>query len=592
MKKLPTNLLAFIWHFIKMRPVPFSFFFSAPLLVVFETNIIPYSLKIVIDTIIESESYKNNIISQIKPQLWIIAISWIGSMTFLRLIHWWEAHVIPYFEADIRKSVLEYITLHSYKYFSNQLTGNISNKISDLIRAICSIIEIVSWNCISTLSVILVALVLMTTINYLFVIIFGSWVVVHLMLSFFFVKIINKSSEENANDKSILSGHIVDTISNIFLVKLLAGRDYELKRISRFQKTEINSNKRLIISMNIFQVCIYIPITIMIGSIIYFLITLWQDELISTGDFVFIFNTIFFITQQMWNLSNALANLFKSIGIAQQALVLITPEHEITDSEYALPLNVSEGRITFTNVSYSHNNNSKLFENINIEIKPNEKVGLVGFSGSGKTTFVNLLLRFFDVKAGSIKIDGQDLRSVMQDSLRNQITSISQDNDLFHRTILENLQYNKVGITKKQVEEVAKSACSHDFIRKLPKGYNSLVGERGVNLSGGQKQRVSIARAMLSSSKILILDEATSALDSVTEYRIQKELYKIMKNKTTILIAHRLSTLKNVDRILVFDEGKIIEDGTHKELLRKKGHYFILWSMQKNGKLPKISMLS
>lgn len=591
MKKLPSSLIAFYFYFSKKYQIAFLAFYLAPTLVVFETNIVPYAFKMIIDVISEYHGNRENIYNEIRFALLVLILSWLTSMILLRLVHWWEAYVIPRFEADMRMSVLQYVMQHSYKYFTNNLTGNITNKIQDLSRALESIREIICWNCISTISTVIVALVMMYKINYLFSLILGIWVVIHFTMSFYFVKFINIASERNAEDKSILNGGISDTISNIMLIKLFSRRNHEISYVKKNQEKEVLSNKKLIITMNLFQVAIYTAITTMLFVIVYFLIKSWQNNLISNGDFVFIFNMIFFITQQMWYLSSAMANLFRDIGIAKQALILLTSPHEVEDLPCAPHIKIKKGHLIFKEVSFEYNKDSKLFNKLNIEIKPTEKVGLVGYSGSGKSTFINLILRLFDINSGSIEIDGQNIKSVTQDSIREQITMVPQDNTLFHRTLLENLKYGKLTATNSEIKEASRRSCCEDFISQLPKGFDSMVGEKGLNLSGGQRQRVAIARAMLKKSSIFIMDEATSSLDSLTEGIIQKELKKMMKDKTTIVVAHRLSTLKSMDRIIVFDNGKIVEDGTHEELLRTKGYYYNLWKKQNNGFLPNKKLL-
>ena len=259
---------------------------------------------------------------------------------------------------------------------------------------------------------------------------------------------------------------------------------------------------------------------------------------------------------------------------------------ELEDKQDAATLIVSKGQITFEGVKFHYKGTEPPFQNKSVTIEAGQKVGLVGYSGGGKSTFVNLILRLYDVTDGRILIDNQDIRDVTQDSLRSQIAMIPQDPSLFHRTLMENIRYGRVAATNAEGIAAAKKAHAHEFISKLPQGYESLVGERGVKLSGGQRQRIAIARAILKNAPILILDEATSQLDSVTERDIQESLWQLMQDKTTIVIAHRLSTLLHMDRIIVFDQGKIVEDGTHTELLSKRGLYKTLWDAQVGGFLP------
>ena len=265
--------------------------------------------------------------------------------------------------------------------------------------------------------------------------------------------------------------------------------------------------------------------------------------------------------------------------------MVLTPL-DIQDKPDATALCITHGEIIFDKVGFHYKGTTPLFDKLPVTIEAGQKVGLVGYSGGGKTTFCNLILRLYDVTAGRITIDNQDIRDVMQDSLRAHIGMIPQDPSLFHRTLMENIRYGKDDATDDEVIEAAKRAHAHDFIAKLPNGYEALVGERGVKLSGGQRQRIAIARAILKNAPILMLDEATSQLDSVTEREIQDSLWDLMQGKTTIVIAHRLSTLLHMDRILVFDAGRIVEDGTHNELLARAGLYKTLWDAQVGGFLP------
>jgi ATP-binding cassette subfamily B protein len=259
---------------------------------------------------------------------------------------------------------------------------------------------------------------------------------------------------------------------------------------------------------------------------------------------------------------------------------------QIKDTEYAEVLKVTDGEIIFDAVKFGYKNSAPLFDNLSIKIDPYQKVGLVGYSGSGKTTFVNLLLRLYDVNEGRILIDAQDIKQITQTSLRKSIGVIPQDPTLFHRSIKDNIGYSRPEATEEEILIAAKKAQAHQFIIQLPEGYNSLVGERGVKLSGGQRQRIAIARAFLKNPPILVLDEATSQLDSITEGLIQNSLLELFENKTTLIVAHRLSTLMYMDRILVFNQGKIVEDGSHEQLLSFKGLYRAMWNAQVGGFLP------
>lgn len=313
---------------------------------------------------------------------------------------------------------------------------------------------------------------------------------------------------------------------------------------------------------------------------------MYQNNQVSVGDFSFIISLSISIFYNLWYLASQFVTFAEEAGKCKQALSIMEMPHEIVDKKEAKPLVVKEGQIEFHDVTFHYHEGARLFKNKNIVIPARQKVGLVGFSGSVKSTFVNLILRLFDVESGEIRIDGQDIAEVTQNSLREQITMIPQDTTLFHRSLLENIRYGCVTASDEDVITASKMAHCHEFLSQLQEGYGALVGERGIKLSGGQHQRIAVARAMLKNAPILILDEATSALDSVTEKYIQDGLHTLMQNKTTIVIAHRLSTLSQMDRILVFNAGCIIEEGTHEELIQANGHYVHMWQMQAGGFLP------
>lgn len=586
MIKLPTSLIKFFWYFIKKYPLAFLVFFLTPLSIVLQTNGIPYALKLLIDAIIKTPNKQGILIPEIQPALWIGVISWCGLITITRLQNWWEAYVIPNFEADIRMSVLDYVLRHSSEYFSNNRVGSLASRINDLPKSIETIRVILCWNGISTVAVVGVSLGMMTSINPLFSLILGTWIAVHLIISLYCAGFIKKHAQENAADRNTLNGNIVDVITNINSVKLFSRYAYELSYVGRNQLKEKTSHSTLILTINITRFMMDVSVTLMLGIVFYCLITDWQQQKISPGSFVFTFNVIFAVMNQVWEIGHVLTDLFREIGTAEKALDLVRCSHQITDAQNAHPLVVRKGTITFEDVIFHYNKGRNIFQNKSITIKGGQKVGLVGLSGSGKSTFVNLILRFFELNSGRITIDHQNIAHVTQASLHENIAVIPQDIALFNRSVLENIRYGHPAANDEEVIAAAKKSCCHEFIGQLPEGYKTLVGERGIKLSGGQRQRIAIARAILKNAPILILDEATSALDSMTEQNIQKSLYQLMKNRTTLVIAHRLSTLSEMDRILVFDKGRIIEDGSHASLLGQKGHYFLLWQMQVNGFLP------
>ncbi len=322
-------------------------------------------------------------------------------------------------------------------------------------------------------------------------------------------------------------------------------------------------------------------IILMFGSIVFSILGYYDGEL-TIGEVSQIVFLSFSMVGTTWMLGMGLIQAFDEFGYLYDALKIASHPHEITDQNDGKELHVKDAEIAFKDVDFAYGEGG-VFETLNVTIKPHERVALVGHSGAGKSTFVNLILRFFDLQSGQILIDGQDIKDVTQKSLRDNIAYIPQDTALFHRSLMENIRYGSLDASDEEVKRAAKEAHADLFIESLPKKYDTLVGERGIKLSGGQRQRIAIARAILKDAPILLLDEATSALDSESEQVIQDSLKKLMTGKTVIAIAHRLSTIASMDRILVFKDGQIIEEGTHQSLLDQNGHYAKLWAMQSGG---------
>jgi ATP-binding cassette subfamily B protein len=580
------SVTKFLYSFIKKQPIAFLVFFLTPMLMILESTAMPYAIKMIIDCIVSHQGSRLHIFTKLKPALCMYIGSWLILITIARLQNWWQAYVLPKFEADIRMESLNYVLSHSYYYFSNQFSGNLANKIRDLPKSLDAIRMILCWNLIATLSVAMATLIAMATINKWCSCITAIWISIHLCFIVYFGKFINVIAEKNAEDKSQLNGIIVDLIANISSVKLFSQRSGSINEVKEQQEKEITSNKQLILSYCQLRFLSDLLVSLALIALIYFLIVGWQRNIITAGDFIFIIQSTFILSGHIWFLGESLSTLFSEIGVAKQALTILQASQEIVDQSNAKTLQINNGLIEFDNVTFHYKNGNRLFQNKNLIIKSGSKVGLVGFSGSGKTTFANLILRFFEIHSGQIRIDGQNIQEVTQDSLHAAIAMIPQDTSLFHRTLMENIRYGKPNAYDQEVILASKSAHCHEFISQLPEQYQTLVGERGVKLSGGQRQRIAIARAILKNAPIVILDEATSALDSVTEQLIQESLRLLTKNRTTIIIAHRLSTLAAMDRILVFDKGQIIEDGSQEQLLKQNGRFAYMWQMQSGDFLP------
>lgn len=580
---IPTTLMDFLWSSVRPQLKWFLCIAVLPCAWGLQQTIFPYCTKLLIDTVSTYTGNRADIYNYISTPLSIWAGSWCFLIFTWRFLDIAEVKFIPRFQAFIRFRVLEYLERHSHQYFSNELAGSLANKISDIADGSWDVISFIVREFLPSSFAIFIAIMILTTINPTFSIIFTLFYFAHMLICFTLSRDVGARSNEASEAKSTLQGNIVDSLSNIVNVRLFSRNPYELSYLNRFQDAEIKAHKRVLWSLFRVRLCLEFPSLIMIASTLYFLIYGWQHEKITAGDFAFVITVAFNIIMSVWQLGWLLPNFFKQVGTCQQALSLIRTPHQLVDISQAPDLVLTRGEIVFNQVHFHYNPNVDLFKNKNITIQPGEKVGLVGFSGSGKSTFVNLILRYYDVESGQILIDQQNIAEVTQDSLRENIAMIPQDVTLFHRSLKENIQYGSLEASEQEIIEASKRAHCHEFIEQLELGYDTLVGERGIKLSGGQRQRIAIARAILKNAPILILDEATSALDSVTEKYIQESLNALMQGRTTLVIAHRLSTLLHMDKILVFDKGQIIEQGSHAELLTKNSHYANLWKMQIGG---------
>lgn len=583
---LPKRLRPFFWYFVRKRLwwfVAFQFFCLAWAL---DQTVFPYIFKLIIDKITTLDD-----VSVMWQVLMPVLLSGIGFWLYLEVSYRANgmllAKLSPETEADIRMEMLDYVQDHSIRFFANNFAGAMGNKLNDMPRSASQVIRLMCQLFVPAVVASIIAVSVFVTLQPLFGAILLLWIMLHMGVCFFCAKRCDYLSEKHSELRSTLTGKVVDSLSNSVNVKLFARKPHEMEYVGACQAAERNAHFASLwyiekIRLVLGALSFFIPGICLNGYMLYS----FQQGTISVGDVVYIFSTSWNIMFMIWISGIELPNLYKELGVCRQALSLIEAEHDIVDVDDAGELVVKKGEIAFDNVTFRYRRNQNVFDNKTVTIEAGTKVGLVGFSGSGKTTFVNLIMRFYDIESGKILIDGQDISKVTRDSLRSVIAMIPQDPTLFHRSLMDNIRYGKLDASDEDVINAACNAHCAEFIGELEEGYDAMVGERGVKLSGGQRQRIAIARAILKDAPILILDEATSALDSVTEKQIQDGLAYLMEGKTTIVIAHRLSTLSDMDRILVFDKGHIVEDGTHEALLKKKGHYSKLWDMQAGGFLP------
>lgn len=577
---------SFVWHFVKSQYITFFFIALLSLAWSIDTTFWPYLIGVIIDILTKHEINRDSAWVALKIPVFLGIGLWTLIEVSFRIQRFLLAKSLPKLEASIRMHMFDYIQHHSPNYFNQHFSGSLANKITDMTSQVSIILEGLLTMLIPGFVGILLALVFFASLNPLFAAIYVIWLTVHFTICLICSRKCSHYEEVHGEVRSALIGKIVDSLTNNFAVNIFYRFAYEKKHIAHFQKIEQEKNyaaKKYTAVMYVFLgLSAFIIAALGING---FMLYLWIKGKISTGEIVQVFNMTFNILIMMWFLSTSLPALFQSIGIARQALSVMRHPQDVLDLPSAKPLVITQGEITFKDVSFQYGE-KQLFHNKNVKIQGGEKVGLVGYSGAGKTTFVNLILRFYPLQSGKILIDNQEITQIKLESLRRQVALIPQEPVLFHRTIEENIRYGNVQASHEDMLRAAKLANCDEFIKNCPDGYNTIIGERGTKLSGGERQRIAIARAMLANAPILLLDEATSALDSVTEGYIQESIEKLIEKRTTIVIAHRLSTLAKMDRILVFKQGKIIEEGSHQNLLSLKGYYKHLWDMQAGGFLP------
>ncbi len=494
-----------------------------------------------------------------------------------------EARFMPVCVAKVAKDLFYYVHKHSTAFFAEEMAGNISSKVKTIIDGIYPVFYNFLWGFFSPFVAMMITFFFILNINVSLSLLLLFLNIMMIYAIFLMAKKRVPFSEKRAKTMSEANGALVDSIANASIVKNFAmfafERHYYFKKVKiaadADRKETINFGK-MFLWQNMLRAIL--QITFYVLPILY-----WYEGKINVADFVLIQSLIAILSSTFNMLSMNFVQFFKIYGNFSDGLNLLSKPCDVVDAKNAFQLKVTKGQVIFKDVKYHYKNGSKLLEDFNLEINPKEKVGLVGHSGAGKSTIIKLLSRYYDVLGGNITIDKKNIAKCTQDSLRQNIALISQEPSLFNRSIKENIAYGKLNATDEEIYRAAKIANIHDFILKLPNGYESKVGERGVMLSGGERQRIAIARAVLKNAPILILDEATSALDSISEKLIQNSLRELMKNKTVIAIAHRLSTLREMDRIVVLDNGKIVETGSHHSLLAKKGKYYKFYKMQSEG---------
>jgi ATP-binding cassette subfamily B protein len=578
--------ITYYWHCMTRYPqYVFGWLLAIPIAALCGRYLPPFILAHTMDMLMRHAYDPHNIIGSFGG----VFSLFVGS-TFMALLAWRAVDYCMWnleqrVEQDIAETVFSCLQARSTDFHANHFGGSLVSQTNKLMTGYVRIQDVTIFQAYPMFSgMIIVCLMLFHRVP-LFTIGLLCFIVLYLVVAFLLAKPVNKHLERFAHAESKQTGRLADAVTNASVIKGFARKRYEeqlfhtatentrthLRRFAHIQQWQINVLGIMHRMITAFAFIMAVVAVVKFGA--------------NIPTVFLIFTYSMTISDNLFDFSNqSLRTYNRAVSDAKEMLGILGEPIEVTDPAQPEHTRITDGEIEFAAVTFTHQDaRDALFSDFSLHIQAGEKIGLVGHSGSGKTTFTRLLLRYSDIQSGEITIDGQNIAAITQDSLHEHIAYVPQEPLLFHRTIRENIGYGKLEATQDEIERVAQLAHADEFISQLPDGYDTLVGERGVKLSGGQRQRVAIARAMLKDAPILLLDEATSALDSESEVLIQDALWKLMEGRTAIVIAHRLSTIQKMDRIVVLDEGTIVEEGSHRELLAAGGTYAKLWAHQSGG---------
>jgi ATP-binding cassette subfamily B protein len=568
--------LAFLLSYIRRHPVSHGIVLASVFAAVVCALASQYAIKHLIDVLGMGRHHPG--------PLWgafAILVGLIAADNLLwRIGGWVAAHAFVNVTGDLRRDLFQYLTGHSPTYFAERQPGTLASRITATSNAVYTSENTMAWNVLPPCIAVLGAIVMIITVNPVMA---GCLMLCSGVLAVVLFKLAGRGSSRHhkfATKAAAVDGELVDVIGNMALVRAFGMTLREQRRFGDTVKGEMDARQQSLLYLERLRLLHAVITALLSAGLLGWALWLWNQGRATSGDIVLVSSLGFTILHGTRDLAVALVDVTQHIARLAEAVKTLLEPHGMPDRADAVELAPRGGRVDFEGVTFAYPRRRPILDHFDLHIEAGQRVGLVGKSGAGKSTVLALLQRFYETQGGSIKIDGQDIASITQDSLRHAIALVPQDIALFHRTIYENIAYGRPEASREEVYAAAREARCTDFIEAMPDGFDTIVGDRGVKLSGGQRQRIAIARAILKNAPILLLDEATSALDSASEEAIQQALDRLMVGRTVIAIAHRLSTLQNFDRIIVMSSGKVIDDGTPEALRNRPGIYRDLLNKQ------------
>ena len=571
----------FIAHYVRSRPWHFGALIAMVLLAASCAVGVQYVMKLLVDSMTVTRGAGHN------TGVWIALSLFIGLIAvesvMWRISGWLGCRTTVGIGVDVRLDLFDYLSGQPMRYFANNMAGSLGQRITATAGNLGALINTIVWRIAPPTIDFVGALIVFTTVDWRMALALAFFVIIVTAGLILFGERGRPLHRDFAGRAGVAVGEMVDVVSNMWAVKAFSARYRERDRLTLMFNNEARAQRRSWMYTEKTRVIHDVALCIMAGVMLVWAVYSWSKGQITPGSVVVVSALTFRILHGSRDLALSLVDAVQQFGFVEETLRVIGQPQTVTDAPDARPLEVRGGTVEFRNVGFSYGDRGAAILDLNLRIPAGQKIGVVGPSGAGKSTLIQLLQRLHDPQKGDILIDGQPIMDVKQDSLRDAVAVVPQDTTLFHRTIMENIRFGRPDATDEEVYAAARAAYCEGFIQALPEGYQTMVGERGVKLSGGQRQRIGIARAFLKNAPILVLDEATSALDTESELEIQRALTHLMRGRTVVAVAHRLSTIAAFDRIIVMSNGRVVEDGSMAELRRRGGLFDRMWRLQSEG---------